>query len=39
MIQMPDGNVVVDIGKTAIVLPLMGVGAALYFGFGRLRSE
>ena len=39
MIQMPDGNVVVDVGKAALVLPLMGVGAALYFGFSRLRSE
>ncbi len=39
MLQMPDGNVVVEIGKTAIVLPLMGIGAALYFGFGRPRSE
>ncbi|MCO4769059.1 MAG: hypothetical protein KDA24_03450 [Deltaproteobacteria bacterium] len=39
MIQLPTGDIVVDVSKTVIVLPLMGLGAALYFGWGRMTSD
>lgn len=38
-LQLPSGDVIVELSQTVIVLPLFGLGAAAYYAWGRATEE